>query len=138
MAAVSEPASPPAAKRARLDPDTQFSTLPPSPQTQANGHGNGETNGSNHVNTIAPPDVSSAPSFDTSANKVEKKVDDYESDDEEVPEQPTAEVEDHSRQDMYLDTVCPSLSNQMRARVDGIRYRGKSWISISSVCAPRV
>lgn len=105
MAAVSEPASPPAAKRARLDPDAQCSTLPPSPQV--NGH-NGDTNGSTHEATIAPPEVSSAPSFDTSLNKVETKVDDYESDDEEVPEQPTADVEDHSRADMYLDTVGPS------------------------------
>lgn len=105
MAAVSEPASPPAAKRARLDPDTQFSTLPPSPQPQANGNGNGDTNGSSHASVIAPPEASSAPSFDTTANKVESKVDDYESDDEDVPEQPTAEAEDHSRQDMYLDTV---------------------------------
>lgn len=108
MAAVSEPASPPAAKRARLDPDTQFSTLPPSPQV--NGHTNGETNGSGSETAVAPPEVSSAPSFEATANTVDKEVNDYESDDEEVPEQPTAEAEDHSRQDMYLDTVSLIIS----------------------------
>jgi hypothetical protein len=36
-----------------------------------------------------------------------EKNEDYESDDEEVPEQPVAEEEDLSRADMYLDTVSP-------------------------------
>lgn len=139
MAAVSEPVSPPAAKRARLDPDTQFSTLPPSPQSQANGHGNGETNGSKHESTTAPPEVSSIPSFEATAQKVEKNVDDYESDDEDVPEQPTAEAEDHSRQDMYLDTVSRShwSFHSRKVQADGQRYHDRSLISTLSGCAQR-
>jgi U4/U6.U5 tri-snRNP-associated protein 2 len=98
MAAVSEPASPPAAKRARLDPDTQFSTLPPSPQ---NGHSdaNGATSSTAHM-----PTVTSAP--DLPVADPTKGNEDYESDEEDVPEQPVAEEEDLSRADMYLDTVC--------------------------------
>lgn len=107
MAAVHEPASPPAAKRARLDPDTQFSALPPSPQTNGNGHTetNGATSSSSTVAAI--PVATSAPSFEPVANRGDtKKNPDYESNDEEdVPEQPVAEAEDHSRRDMYLDTV---------------------------------
>jgi hypothetical protein len=48
---------------------------------------------------------------DASALKKEKN-EDYESDDEDVPEQPVAEEEDLTRRDMYLDTV--SLSNSFR------------------------
>lgn len=101
MAAVSEPVSPPAAKRARLDPDVQFSTLPPSPQGQANGQteANGSTSSTSHA-----PTVTSAPTLPV-ADISKEKNEDYESDDEEVPEQPVAEEEDLSRADMYLDTV---------------------------------
>jgi U4/U6.U5 tri-snRNP-associated protein 2 len=97
MAAVEEPASPPAAKRARLDPDTQFSTLPPSP---SNGHSdaNGATSSTAHM-----PSVTSAPDL----TEPTKRNEDYESDEEDVPEQPVAEEEDLSRADMYLDTVSP-------------------------------
>jgi U4/U6.U5 tri-snRNP-associated protein 2 len=98
MAAVSEPTSPPAAKRARLDPDTQFSTLPPS-SPQSNG-ANGTTSSTPH----APVATSTPVIPDTTAPKKEKN-EDYESDDEDVPEQPVAEDEDLTRRDMYLDTV---------------------------------
>lgn len=100
MAAVSEPASPPAAKRARIDPDTQFSTLPPSPQPNGHSEGNGATSSTSHA-----PTITSAPLLpDPEAGKKEKN-EDYESDEEDVPEQPVAEEEDLSRADMYLDTV---------------------------------
>jgi hypothetical protein len=39
------------------------------------------------------------------AATLKEKNEDYESDDEEVPEQPVAEEEDLSSADMYLDTV---------------------------------
>jgi U4/U6.U5 tri-snRNP-associated protein 2 len=100
MAAVSEPASPPAAKRARIDPDTQFSTLPPSPQTNGHSAGNGATSSTSHA-----PTVTSAPSLPNPEAGKKEKNEDYESDDEDVPEQPVAEEEDLSRADMYLDTV---------------------------------
>lgn len=119
MAAVSEPVSPPPAKRARVDPDTQFSTLPPSPST--NGHGHSEAaNGSS--SSGAPPVATSTPFADPSSSSSQsKKNPDYESEDddeEEVPEQPVAEVEDHSRRDMYLDTVSlyHPLERQKRIR----------------------
>lgn len=107
MAAVDEPVSPPAAKRARLDPDTQFSTLPPSPQTNGNGHTEANGTETNQITEAIIPVATSAPSFEPVAHRGDiKKNPDYESDDEEdVPEQPVAEVEHHSRRDMYLDTV---------------------------------
>lgn len=105
MAAVSEPTSPPAAKRARIDPDTQFSTLPPSPITNGAGNGaNGATSSTPHA-----PTASSAPELPVGDVKKEKN-EDYESEDEDVPEQPVAEEEDLTRRDMYLDTVCHCLS----------------------------
>ena len=50
------------------------------------------------------PSVTSAPEL-PSADPI-KSNEDYESDEEDVPEQPVAEEEDLSRADMYLDTVC--------------------------------
>lgn len=116
MAAVSEPASPPAAKRARIDPDTQFSTLPPtSPKTNGAAEANGSTSSTPHQ-----PVASSAPGVpDADASKREKN-EDYESEDEDVPEQPVAEDEDLARGDMYLDTVCLyiTFSAWSRTRAD--------------------
>jgi len=125
MAAVSEPASPPAAKRARLDPDTQFSTLPPSP---SNGHpdANGATSSTAHM-----PSVTSAPDL----TEPTKGNEDYESDEEDVPEQPVAEEEDLSRADMYLDTVSSPIRVMMRLIS---RYRGRNWISTLSGFVQRV
>lgn len=116
MAAVDEPASPPAAKRARLDPDVQFSALPPSPQ--ANGNGHSDTNDVSSSGDAAVPVATSAPSFEPVARGADKgKNEDYESEDEEeVPEQPVAEAEEHSRRDMYLDTVSPTMTGD-RARL---------------------
>jgi hypothetical protein len=48
------------------------------------------------------PPVTSAPNLSVEPTK---ENEDYESDDEDVPEQPVAEEEDLSRADMYLDTV---------------------------------
>lgn len=127
MAAVSEPASPPAAKRARLDPDTQFSTLPPSP---SNGHS--ESNGATSSTAHMPP-VTSAPEMPIEPTR---ENEDYESDDEDVPEQPVAEEEDLSRADMYLDTVRLEYALLMMGLMG--RYRGPSWISTLSGFVPRV
>jgi hypothetical protein len=49
------------------------------------------------------PSVTSAPDL----TEPTKGNEDYESDEEDVPEQPVAEEEDLSRADMYLDTVSP-------------------------------
>jgi hypothetical protein len=49
------------------------------------------------------PSVTSAPDLTEPIQRNQ----DYESDEEDVPEQPVAEEEDLSRADMYLDTVSP-------------------------------
>ena len=90
----SPPTSPPATKRARLDPDESFTTLPPSSSStpvKVNGYTNGHD---------AAPIVTTAPL----PPGAEKSAIDPESSDEEE-EEVVKEEEDLSRRDMYLDTV---------------------------------
>ena len=100
----SPPTSPPAAKRARLDPDETFSTLPPSSpttSTPAKLKSNGYT--TNTVPSDPPPLATSAPlPEELKKSAIDQDVSD---DEEPVPVTKMAEEEDLSRKDMYLDTV---------------------------------
>jgi U4/U6.U5 tri-snRNP-associated protein 2 len=104
----SPPTSPPAAKRARLDPDESFSTLPPTPSASTSTPS--KTNGHAQVNGDLPPVATSAPVPAELNKSAIDTSDDEDEEDEPVPVQKLAEDEDLSRRDMYLDTV--SLATQ--------------------------
>jgi U4/U6.U5 tri-snRNP-associated protein 2 len=98
----SPPNTPPVSKRARLDPDEAFTTLPPSSSTPGHSsHANGNGNSNGTVTLDPPPPASSAP---PAPSELRSAID---PDSEDEPDEPTyvKDEEDLSRRDMYLDTV---------------------------------
>lgn len=94
---VYPPTSPPAAKRFRLDPEQNFSTLPPSPSASSPRRTNGHLIGDS---SPLPPPATTAPPPSEAVRSATNVIDDDEPEQAALPEE-----EDLSRRDMYLDTV---------------------------------